>query len=558
MSTRRDPEASLHRDLEDRSHARTVCSDPMERRRFLKVAAAAAAASGVHPGALTAAERRRPVAVQEAQDALVPLGNGEPPALQFQAYPGGTGVLLERLWGEAGGIPSERQKIDIGPWPGPAPTDPADIAFLPAHRLGALIRDRKITSAELTDIYLERMKKYDPILLCAVTILEDRARAEAKEADAELRAGRWRGPLHGVPWGVKDLFSVTGARTTWGSADFENRVIDEDAELVVRLRAAGAVLIAKLATGEFARGANWYRGQTRNAWNPEQSSSGSSAGPGSATAAGLVGFSIGTETRGSIVGPARRGGLSALRPTFGRISRHGGMVLAWSMDKPGPMCRSSEDCAIVFNAIHGSDPKDPATLTAPFRFERQPDLSRMRIGYTEDAPETFVAKLRELGADPKPMADLPESGSSGLGVESSAAFDFHVAPGGVLETVPEPADGEDARRPRFHGGRSVLALDFIQGQRRRHILMQEMAKAMEGFDMFVTGSGETGLTNETGHPAAVLPYAFGDSNTEDEYDHEQPICTTIIGDLFADDKILSVAHAYQSVTNWHQRHPDLR
>ena len=549
---------STNRDLEERGHSKIVESDSMERRRFLKVAAAAAAASGVHPGALTAVERQGPAAVQEAQEALVPLGNGEPPAMQFQAYPGGTGALLERLWGENGSIPSERQKIDIGPWPGPAPSDPADIAFLPAHRLGALIRDRKITSAELTDIYLERMKKYDPILLCAVTILEDRARAEAKEADAELRAGRWRGPLHGVPWGVKDLFSVTGARTTWGSGAFENRMIDEDSELVVRLRAAGAVLIAKLATGEFARGANWYRGQTRNAWNTEQSSSGSSAGPGSATAAGLVGFSIGTETRGSIVGPSRRGGLSALRPTFGRLSRHGGMVLAWSMDKPGPMCRSSEDCAIVFNAIHGSDPKDPATLTAPFRFERRPDLSRMRIGYTEDAPESFVAKLRELGADPKPMAELPESGSSGLGVESSAAFDFHVAPGGVLEPVPEPAGGEEARTPRFHGGRSVLALDFMQGLRRRRILMQEMAKAMEGFDMFVSGSGETGLTNETGHPAAVLPYDFGDSNTEDDFDHEQPICTTIIGDLFADDKILSVAHAYQSVTDWHQRHPDLR
>ncbi|MEE2668615.1 MAG: amidase [Gemmatimonadota bacterium] len=548
---------SIRRDLEAHGHARIARSNSMERRRFLKVAAAVATASGVRPGALTAEDGRQPFSLQEAQESLVPLGNGEPPALQFQAYPGGTGALIERLWREDGGIPWGRQMINTGPWTGPAPTNSADIAFLPAHRLGALIRGRKITSEELTDIYLERMKKYDPILLCAVTILEDRAREEAKKADAELRAGRWRGPLHGVPWGVKDLFSVTGARTTWGSSDFENQMINEDSELVVRLREAGAVLIAKLATGEFASGSNWYRGQTRNAWNPEQSSSGSSAGPGSATAAGLVGFSIGTETRGSIVGPSRRGGLSALRPTFGRISRHGGMVLAWSMDKPGPMCRSIEDCAIVFNAIHGSDSKDPATLTAPFRFERRPDLSRMRIGYTEDAPEAFVGKLRELGADPKPMAELPESGSSGLGVESSAAFDFHVAPGGVLESVPESAEGEEARTPRFHRGRTVLALDFIQSQRRRRILMQEMAKAMEGFDMFVTGSGETGLTNETGHPAAVLPYDFGDANTEDDFDHEQPICTTIIGDLFADDKILSVAHAYQSVTDWHQQHPDL-
>ena len=359
---------------------------------------------------------------------------------------------------------------------------------------------------------------------------------------------------------MKDLFTVRGARTTWGSADFQDQVIDEDSELVVRLREAGAVLIAKLATGQFASGDNWYRGETKNPWNTEQGSSGSSAGPGSATAAGLVGFSIGTETQGSIVSPSRRNGLSALRPTFGRISRHGGMVLSWSMDKPGPMCRSIEDCALVFNAIHGADPKDPATLTAPFRFERGPDLSRMRIGFTEDAPEAFVAKLGELGADPRPMAELPEGSSNSLGVESSAAFDFHVAPGGVLEEVPEPQQpqqGEEARPPRFHRGRGTLALDYVQSLRRRHILMKEMAEAMEGFDMFVTGSGETRLTNQTGHPAAVLPYDFGDGNTEDDFDHEQPICTTIIGDLFADDKILSVAHAYQSATDWHRMHPDM-
>ncbi|MBH15916.1 MAG: hypothetical protein CME30_01370 [Gemmatimonadetes bacterium] len=248
-------------------------------------------------------------------------------------------------------------------------------------------------------------------------------------------------------------------------------------------------------------------------------------------------------------------GLSALRPTFGRISRHGGMVLSWSMDKPGPMCRSIKDCALVFNAIHGSDEKDPSTLTAPFRFQENPDLSSMTIGYTLDAPETFLDKLRELGASPKPMPNLPEGGSNALGVESSAAFDFYVAPNGELEEVPEPEEGEEARTPRFHGGRSISALDFVQSQRRRRILMQEMEETMEGFDMFVTGSGETRLTNQTGHPAVVLPFDFGDSNGDDEFDHEQPICTTIIGNLFADDKILSVSHLYQSVTDWHQRHP---
>ena len=219
------------------------------------------------------------------------------------------------------------------------------------------------------------------------------------------------------------------------------------------------------------------------------------------------------------------------------------------------MCRSSKDCAIVFNAIHGSDEKDPSTLTAPFRFTENPDLSEMKIGFMSDAPESFLAKLRELGANPQPMQSLPEGDSNALGVESSAAFDFYVAPGGKLEAVPESADGEEARPPRFHGGRAISALDFVQSQRRRRILMQEMAEAMEGFDMFVTGSGETRLTNQTGHPAAVLPFDFGDSNEEDEFEHEQPICTTIIGNLFADDKILSVSHLYQSVTDWHQRHP---
>ncbi len=531
----------------------------LERRSFLKMAAGAAIGTGTIQADTLYTNPRDVVlsGLEEdlLQEALIPLGNGESPCLQFQAYPGGTGALLDKLWVAAGSRPTQTNEIGIDPWIGALPTNPAEIAFLPVHRLAALIRQRKISSVDLTEIYLERMKKFDPTLLCAVTILEDRAYDEAQRADRELQRGQWRGPLHGIPWGVKDLFSVTGAPTTWGSEDFKNQLIDEDAELVVRLRQAGAVLIAKLATGRFAAGDNWYRGETRNAWNTNQGSSGSSAGPGSATAAGLVGFSIGTETQGSIVGPSRRGGLSALRPTFGRVSRHGGMVLSWSMDKPGPMCRSIKDCALVFNAIHGSDEKDPSTLTAPFRFQENPDISSMAIGYTPDAPQAFLDKLQELGANPKPMSNLPEGRSNALSVESSAAFDFYVAPNGELEEVPEPPEGEEARVPRFHGGRSISALEFVQSQRRRRILMQEMAEAMEGFDMFVTGSGETRLTNQTGHPAVVLPFDFGDSNSDDEFDHDQPICTTIIGNLFADDKILSVSHLYQSVTDWHKRHP---
>ncbi len=532
----------------------------IRRRDFFKLAAVAAASSAVGCSPRGSQERDEPNSQTSSEDApLRPLGNGEPPAFQFQAYPGGTGALIEKLWVGADGNPFESYPIAIPTWEGEVPTRPEEIAFLPVHRLSALIRDRHISPVDLTEIYLERIKRFDPVLLCAVTILEGRAREEAQQAEIDLQAGNWHGPLHGIPYGVKDLFSVTGAPTTWGSEDFQDQIIDEDAEVVIRLREAGAVLIAKLATGRFASGDNWYRGQTKNPWNPEQGSSGSSAGPASATAAGCVAFGIGTETQGSIVSPARRCGLSALRPTFGRISRYGGMVLSWSMDKIGPMCRTIEDCALVFNTIHGADEKDPATLTAPFDFERAPDLSALRIGFTEDAPEAFVDKLRELGADPIPMVELPDGNSNSLGVESAAAFDFWVSTRPEPEPQPEPdpessgGRGGRRRRPRFTGGREVLALDYVQSQRRRHLLMKEMAQSMGDFDMFVTGSGQVRLTNQTGHPAVVVPYGI----SEDEDSPKQPVCTTIVGALFADDKILSVAHAYQAATEWHLRHPDL-
>ncbi len=354
------------------------------------------------------------------------------------------------MWVGADGNPFENYPIGIPEWEGEVPSNPEEIAFLPVHRLSALIRDRHLSPIDLTEIYLDRIKRFDPVLLCAVTILEGRAREEAQQAEIDLQAGNWRGPLHGIPYGIKDLFSVAGAPTTWGSEDFQDQIIDEDAEVAVRLREAGAVLIAKLATGRFASGDNWYRGQTKNPWNPEQGSSGSSAGPASATAAGCVAFGIGTETQGSIVSPARRCGLSAMRPTFGRISRYGGMVLSWSMDKIGPMCRTIEDCALVFNTIHGADEKDPATLTAPFDFERAPDLSALRIGFTEDAPEAFVDKLRELGADPIPMVELPDGNSNSLGVESAAAFDFWVSTRPEPEPQPEPSpesSGGQGRAP---------------------------------------------------------------------------------------------------------------
>jgi Asp-tRNA(Asn)/Glu-tRNA(Gln) amidotransferase A subunit family amidase len=536
-----------------------VSQPQLQRRDFLKAAAAVAATGAVTPAQLLGvAPAAAGVVGQQEGPPPVPLGNGEHPALVYQAYPGGTGSLYAR-WHKEGVDPFERHAIPITPWVGPVPTREEDIAFLPVHRLSALVREGHISSVDLTELYLDRLKRYDPILLCAVTILEGRAREEAQQADAELRAGGWRGPLHGIPYGVKDLFSVAGSPTTWGSAEFVDRRIDEDAEVVVRLREAGAVLVAKLATGEFARGDQWYRGRTRNPWNVEEGSSGSSAGPGSATAAGCVAFAIGTETQGSIVSPARRNGITALRPTFGTVSRHGGMVLSWSMDKTGPMCRSAMDCALVFEAIRGASEKDPATITAPFVFDSSVDLSTMRIGFDEDAPREFLDQLGGLGARLREVRELPRGGSNSLSVESAAAMDFRIAPGGV-EPEPLPDDlspAERRSRGRFTTGRAVRGIEFVNSQRRRLILMKEMAEAMEDLDMIVSGSGQVGLTNQTGHPAAIVPYGFGVRNPDADNPTTMPLTTTLLGNLFADDKILGVAHAFQVSTDWHLRRPEL-
>jgi Asp-tRNA(Asn)/Glu-tRNA(Gln) amidotransferase A subunit family amidase len=552
------PGGNDHQPIDEEASAR------LARRDFVKLAVAAAATSGA---VLHTAVHAQTPAQQQQQLPLPPLGNGEPPALMFQPYPGGTGAYLEKLARERGRAAFERSRFEVEPWRGPVPTSEEEIAFLPVHRLSALLKARRISAVTLTDIYLARLKRLDPTLLCAVTIMEGPAKEAAQQADAEIRRGNYRGPLHGIPWGVKDLFATKGVRTTWGSRDFQDQVLDYDAQVVVRLREAGAILIAKLATGMFAQGDNWFRGQTKNPWNVAQGSSGSSAGPASATAAGCVAFGIGTETQGSIVSPAVRCGLSALRPTFGRVTRHGGMVLAWSMDKVGPICRTVEDCALVFNTIHGIDEKDPATVMAPFHFERNVDLRKYRIGFDDRAPKEFVDKLRELGADPKPMPARPDSrGVSSLGVESAAAFDFWIStlpplpPDSVAMLAAAAADttgggrgrgGGGGTRARFGRGRTVTALDYLQSQRRRLLLINQMAAVMKDFDMYVSGQGDVTLTNQTGHPAVALPHTFSEGA------NGQPVCTTIIGNLFADDSILSVAHAYQRATNWHTRHPKL-
>ncbi len=530
-----------------------------------------------------------------ALQAITVLGNGEAPALQFMPYPGGTGALLEKLARERGRAAFDRAVFTVPKFAGAVPTNPDDIAFLPAHRLSAMIRDRKITSVALTEIYLTRLKRLNPTLLCAVTIMEGSARREAVQADAEITAGKYRGPLHGLPYGVKDLFNTKGVPTTWGALDFQDRIIDEDAEVVVRLRDAGAVLIAKLATGLFAQNDQWFRGRTNNPWNLVQGASGSSAGPGSATAAGCVAFSIGTETQGSIVSPAIRNGISALRPTFGRVSRHGGMVLAWSQDRVGPMCRTVEDCAMVFNVIHGVDEKDPSTITTPFTFERNASLASLRIGVDPNAPREFVDTLKQLGMVPQPIGARPTvvgMAGGGLNVEYAAAFDSYVQRkakeiGLDLTALPEPPPSRAAPaaaatpptapaspmapadwNPRFVVGRAVRGFDFLQNQRRRYMLVSAWGEFMQDLDMFIAApAADVAANAQTGHPCVVVPYKFdvpaqqqgGAPRPADAPPppvlEPQPICAVIVGALYHDDKILSVAHQFQKATDIHTRRP---
>ena len=589
---------------------RSITPRGVDRRTFVRVSLAAAAAVG----ALGTGDVRAQVAGAVPAEGRgqqppntppvpVPLGNSETTALQFQPYPGGTGAMMERLARERGRAAFDRAVFTVEPWRGPVPASDHDIAFLSAHQLAALVKERKITSQRLTDIYLARLKRLNPTLLCAVTIMEEQARAEAAKADAEIKAGKYRGPLHGLPYGVKDLFSTKGVPTTWGAADFEHRIIDEDAEVVVRLRDSGAVLIAKLATGLFAQNDQWFRGRTNNPWNPVQGSSGSSAGPASATVAGCVAFAIGTETQGSIVSPAIRCGVSALRPTFGRVSRAGGMTLAWSMDRVGPICRTVEDCAMVFNAIHGVDEKDPSTVMAPFRFDRTIALASLRIGVDPNAPKELVAALRELGVTPRDVGPRPTVagiGGGALGVEGAAAFDEYVQrkakeTGLDLASLPEPAGrgggsgrgeagagagrGEGAApanpmapadwNPRFVNGRTTRAFEYVQSQRRRYLLIRKWADYMKDLDMFIGNpQADVGANAQTGHPCVVVPYKFdvpqqgggrggAAQQTPPLELKPQPICAVIVGSLFADDLILAVAHRLQVHGDIHLKHPAL-
>jgi len=438
-------------------------------------------------------------------------------------------------------------------------TSADELAFESVTTLAALLKARKVSSTELTKMYLERLKKYSPKLLCVITLTEDLALEQAAKADEEIKRGHYRGPLHGVPWGAKDLYATKGIKTTWGAEPYENQVFDYNATVVDRLEQQGAVLLAKLSMGALAQGGLWFGGMTKNPWNTERTSSGSSAGSASATSAGLVGFSLGTETLGSIVSPSTTCGVVGLRPTYGRVSRFGAMGLSWTMDKPGPICRTVEDCALVLQAIHGSDGKDLAVVDAPLDWQPQLGLQGLRIGFVEAEFERAqkdmkalydqaLTDLRTAGAKLEPVK-LPDFQAQPLRVileaEAATAFDDLTRSGSVNQLRGQgPQDWPNS----FRTARLIPAIEYIRAQRARTILMRRMDEFMAGWDVLVSPAFSSLLlvTNLTGHPQMVTPCGFANG---------LPQGLVFTGKLYEEGTPMRVAMAYEKATKWHTMHP---
>jgi Asp-tRNA(Asn)/Glu-tRNA(Gln) amidotransferase A subunit family amidase len=430
-----------------------------------------------------------------------------------------------------------------------------DLAFWPATHLGQLIRTKKITSAQLTAMYLERLKKHSPALLCTITLTEELAIEQAKQADTDLRRGKYHGPLHGLPYGAKDLFAVKGYKTTWGAEPYKEQSFDYNATVIERLNAAGAVLCAKLSMGALAMGGLWFGGMTKTPWNIEQTSSGSSAGSASATAAGLVAFSLGTETLGSIVTPSTRCGVTGLRPTFGRVPRTGAMALSWSMDKIGPICRSVEDCMLVLRVIEGPDGKDlSARYPVPLHWQANAPLKELKIGVLREdftrskRHDEALATLSKTGMrliDTK-LPDFPARELVlMLNAEAGAAFDDLTRNGGV-----EKLNGQRASDwpNSFRSSRLTPAVEYIRAARARTILMRQFHEYLSGFDALVspTGSASLTITNLTGQPQLVTPCGFPDN---------EPLGLLFTGHLFEEGNLARVAKAFQDASDWHQKRP---
>jgi Asp-tRNA(Asn)/Glu-tRNA(Gln) amidotransferase A subunit family amidase len=458
------------------------------------------------------------------------------------------------------------------------PGDLEEVAYWPVTKLAPLLRSRAVTSTDLTKMYLARMKKYSPKLLCLITLTEDLALEQAAKADQEIKAGHYRGPLHGIPFGVKDLFDTKGILTTWGAEPYMKRVPDYDATCVERLRNAGAVLMAKLSMGALAQGDLWFQGRTKNpwSWNAEKSdydagSSGSSAGSASSVSAGLVGFALGTETLGSIVSPSGVCGTAGLRPTYGRVSRHGAMALSWTMDKIGPICRGVEDLALVLNAIYGPDGHDRSVGADPFHFEPRKPLSAMKIGVYQkgfDAqqggrgnPQAAEARkkvyaqaledLKKAGAAMTPV-DYDE-GFVGmrflLEAEGATAFD-DITRDGRVRTLK--GQGAQDWPNTFRSGRLIPAVEYIRAQRARTLLVEKFEKFMADWDAIVIPPGAfLTTTNLTGNPEVVAKCGF----IQGQNGNQQPLTIGFLGKIYDEGSPLRVALAYEQATEWHAKHP---
>ena len=469
------------------------------------------------------------------------------------------------------------------------PSNLEEVAFWPITQLAQLIKTRQVTSAELTEMYLARLHRYNAKLNCVVTFLDDVARAQARQADAEIAAGHYKGPLHGIPWGAKDIIAVKGFKTTWGSAAYQDQVIDEDASVVEMLRDAGAVLLAKLTSGELAQGDRWFGGQTMNPWNLSEGSSGSSAGPASATAGGLCAFGIGTETSGSILSPSARCGVTGLRPTFGRISRYGVMALSWTQDRLGPLCRYAEDCALVMSVIARQDNRDMSVSDIPFNYSNRLDIRKLRVGYlkdgfdevrdaaTKERDEKTLAQVQDLGVKLIPVK-VPEAGVDGgsFGVESAVFFDELVRSGGDKKlTNPGRANG-------WRSSRLIPAVEYLQSQRVRMMMMMKLAEATAEVDVYLVpangggGGGRGGrggapptdggggapnpqrrssiqrhfnMANQACYPALSAPNGFAESGS--------PTAITFYARPFGEAELLALAKAWQDASGFHLKHPNL-
>ncbi len=475
-----------------------------------------------------------------------------PPALWFNPVPAGMKFDTTR-----------RKFKTSSPGKVKLPKNPDDLAFYSIGQLAVLIKTRQISSETLTRFFLERMKKYGPKLECVVTLAEDLALQQARQADAEIAAGKYRGPLHGIPYAAKDLLAVKGIPTTWGAAPYTNQVFDYDATVIKRLRDAGAVLVAKTTLGELAMGDVWFGGRTRNPWDPKEGSSGSSAGSCAATSAGLVPFAIGTETYGSIVSPCDRCGVTGLRPTYGRVPRTGAMTLSWTMDKIGPIARNVEDCAIVFNAIYGSDNQDQSIVDLPFNYDGEVNWKKLRIGFLQsdfdkekgprkENDDATLAQLRKLGAQLSPVKfpDYPLRGISFvLSTEAAASFDELTRSG--RDDLLKQQDA-DAWPDTFRERRFVPAVEYLQAQRLRYLLIQDTAKVFDQVDVILAPSlagSSLLLCNLTGHPCVVVPNGFSPAGT--------PTSVCFLGKLFGEAELLAVAKACQDSTGFNRKHPKL-